>query len=56
MPGTVSAVTAVGGMFVYTLSHTTGRAATLACICAIVPGVATTRAPNRRASISAANQ
>ena len=46
----------LGGIPRYTLSQSKGRAVTLACICAIVPAVATTRAPNRSASSPAANQ
>jgi hypothetical protein len=56
LSGTVTAVTGVGGMSAYSLSHRNGRAATLPCICAIVPALATTRAPNRSASSPAANQ
>jgi hypothetical protein len=40
LSGTVTAVTGVGGMPVYTLSHSSGRAATLASIWAIVPALA----------------
>ena len=57
LSGTVTAVTGDGGISpAYTLSHSSGRAATLPCICAIVPAEATTRAPNRSASSPAANQ
>jgi hypothetical protein len=45
-----------GGMPGYTLPQSNGRTAMLTCICAIVPAVATTRAPNRSASRPAANQ
>jgi hypothetical protein len=38
------------------LVQSRGRVATLPCICAIVPAVATTRAPNRSANSPAANQ
>jgi hypothetical protein len=51
--GTVTAVTEVSAMPSYTLSHSNGRAERLACICAIVPALATTRAPNRSASSAA---
>ena len=57
LPGTVTAVTGDGGINpVYSLSHSSGREATLPCICVIVPAEATTRAPNRSASSPAANQ
>jgi len=38
------------------LSHSSGRVATLTCICAIVPSVAMTRAPNRSANSPAAKK
>ncbi len=50
------AVTGAGGMPEYTLSQSNDRVATAACICAIVPALATTRAPNRSANSPAANQ
>jgi hypothetical protein len=56
LSGTVTAVTGVGGIPAYTLSQSSGRMATLLCICAIVPAEATTRAPNRSASSPAVNQ
>jgi hypothetical protein len=45
-------VTGVGGMLPrYPTSHRTGRSAALACICAIVPAEATTRAPIRKKTV-----
>ena len=56
LSGTVTAVTGDGGIPGYTLSQRNGRVAALRCIWAIVPAVATTRAPNRSANSPAANQ
>ena len=56
LSGTATAVTGDGGIPAYTLSQRRGREATAPCICAMVPSVATTRAPNRSASNPAANQ
>jgi hypothetical protein len=54
---TVTAVTGDGGISpAYSLSHSSGRVATLPCICVIEPAEATTRDPNRSASSPAANQ
>jgi hypothetical protein len=57
LAGTVTAVTDEGGIIPGNiLSQRDGRAARLLCICAIVPAVATTLAPNRSANNPAANQ
>ena len=57
LSGTVTAVTGDGGIQPgYSLSHSSGRVATEPCICAIVPSVATTRAPNRSANSPAAKK
>ena len=45
-----------GGIHRYSLSQSSGRAATLPCICAITLAVATTRAPNRSAKSPAAKK
>ena len=54
--GTVTAVTGAGGIPGVHLVPQQRPRPELTCICAIVPAVATTRAPNRSASSPAANQ